>query len=115
MVLNEASAVLFESGEDEESLVVECAVTAEGGLSLMQESDGPLTSWCFEESPHRIEVEVDPADACALAERMGLDEAGQLPAALRCEFTGYDCLREIRVLMKRAGIRYRVIEHPIVR
>ena len=56
MDLFDCGAVLFESQEGEEALRIECAVTPEGALEVMQESDGPLTSWCFEESPHRIEV-----------------------------------------------------------
>jgi len=106
----DCGAVLFESGEDEEAMRVECAITSEGALGIMQESDGPLTEWCFEESPHRIEVTVPPAGVLGLLDYYHVDEAHMLPAVLRLEYTGYNCFRRIRNLMKRLEIPYEVFE-----
>lgn len=110
-----AETVLFESEEGGESLRIECAATEEGGLALMQESDGPLTRWCFEESPHRIETEVAADGACGLLEYFHLDDAEQLPAVLRMQYVGYDCGQRIRALMRRLEIPYRVIENVVER
>ena len=108
-------AVLFESEQGDEYLHIECAARGDGGLALLQESDGDLTEWCFEESPHRVEVEVGQEGVRRLMEYFHLDSARQLPAALRVAYTGYDSGQRIRGLMRRLGIAYEVIEHPIVR
>lgn len=108
-------AVLFESDADEECLRIECAVTPEGELDVLQESAGPLTEWCFEDSPHRIETVVDAISTAELLDYFHLDSARQLPAVLRLEYTGYNCGRLIRDLMNRLEIPYRVIEEPILR
>lgn len=113
--LFECGAVLFESDVDEEGLRIECAVTPEGELDILQESAGPLTEWCFEESPHRIETVADAASTAELLEYFHLESVRQLPAVLRLEYTGYDCGRLIRDLMTRLEIPYRIIEEPILR
>ena len=113
--LFECGAVLFESDADEEGLRIECAVTSEGELRVLQESEGPLSEWCFEESPHRIETVADADAAAGLLEYFHLNVAHQLPAVLRMEYTGYDCARQIRALMKRLELPYDVIEAPILR
>ena len=113
--LFEYGAVLFESDADEEGLRIECAVTPEGELRVMQESAGPLTEWCFEESPHRIETVADADATDGLLEYFHLEARYQLPAVLRMEYTGYDCARKIRSLMKRLELPYRVIEAPVLR
>ncbi|MDO4437675.1 MAG: hypothetical protein Q4B77_06995 [Coriobacteriaceae bacterium] len=115
MELFDCGAVLFESREGEESLRIECAVTPEGALEVLQESDGPLTSWCFEESPHRIEALVEPLDLKGLMEYLHADDPRQLPAILRFEYTGYDCFMRLRGLLKRLGVPYTVFEAAIVR
>lgn len=111
----DCGAVLYESDEGEEGLRVECAVTPEGALEIVQLSDGPLTAWCFEETPHKIEVAVDPMEVDRLLEYFHIDDVSQLPAMLRMEYTGYDCSQRIRKLMKRLGIAYQVTENQIVR
>ena len=113
--LFDCGAVLFESGEGEEGLRVECAVTPEGALSIVQVSEGPLSAWCFEESPHRIEVMVEPMEVERLMEYFHIDEPGQLPAVLRMEYTGYDCCQRIRALLRHLGISYDVEENEVVR
>ena len=52
----DSGAVLFASEEEGEHLRIECAVTSEGSLRIVQESSGPLTQWSFRESPHTVEV-----------------------------------------------------------
>lgn len=115
MDLFDCGAILYESQVGEEALRIECAVTSEGALEVMQESDGPLTSWCFEESPHRIEVVVEPMEAERLLEYYHLDELRQLPAVLRLEYTGFDSFQRLRALFKRLAILYDVFEAEIVR
>lgn len=107
--LFDCGAVLFESDQDEEALRIECAMTPEGALEVMQESDGPLTEWCFEETPHRIEAVVEPAELDALMEYFHVDEPYQLPAILRLEYTGYDCFLRLRALLRRLAVPYTVL------
>ena len=38
---------------------IACAFTEEGQLEVMQVSEGPLTYWCFEESPHYVSTMFD--------------------------------------------------------
>lgn len=108
-------AVLFESREGEEALRVECVVTPEGALEVMQESDGPLTEWCFEESLHRVEAVVEPLELEGLMEYFHVDEPRQLPAILRFEYTGFDCFKRLRGLLRRLEIPYVVHEAVIAR
>lgn len=110
MELFECGAVLYESAEDEEGLRIDCVVTEEGALGIMQESDGPLTMWCFEESPHRIETMVEPSDVGRLLEYFHLDGPRELPLVLRLEYTGYDSFCRIRALFRRLDIPYVVHE-----
>ena len=113
--LFECGAVLFESGEEEEALRIECVVTNEGELRIMQESAGPLSEWCFEDSPHRVETVVEVGATAALGEYFHVDGVRQLPAVLRLEYTGYDCAARIRALLQRLDIPYGVLEDPIAR
>ena len=109
------SVVLFESCEDDEALRVECTATAEGGLAILQECAGPLAEWCFDESPHRIEVSVEPVHARALMGHFSVDEPWQLPLALRATFSGSDCCLRIRRLMRYLELPCEVVEVPIER
>lgn len=113
--LFECGTVLFESDADEEVLKIECVITPEGELDILQESAGPLTEWCFEESPHRIETVVDAASTADLMDYYQLESRWQLLALLRLEYAGYDSCRLIRRRMKRLGISYRVVEAPVYR
>lgn len=115
MDLFDCGAILYESQEGEEDLRIECAVTPEGALGVMQESAGPLTSWCFEESPHRIEAAVGPMEAERLLDYFHLDGAWQLPAVLRLEYTGPDCFQRLRSLFRGLAIPYAVFETEIAR
>lgn len=115
MELFSQEVVLFKSSDDEEGLEVACTIAGDGSLIILQESSGPLTEWSFEESPHRLEVVVEPVAACSLAEHFHLDDVRQLPFALRMEFTGYDCCQQIRLVMRYLGVSYRVVEEPVVR
>ena len=51
MELFDDRVVLFESDEGGEYLLVTCEPSGMGGLVVRQTSEGPLTQWCFEESP----------------------------------------------------------------
>ncbi|MBY4797547.1 hypothetical protein K6V98_04150 [Collinsella sp. AGMB00827] len=108
-------AVLFESSEDGESLRIDCAMTREGGLQIMRVSEGPLTQWCFEESPHPVTTLVDPAGTSSLMEFVQADLSPQLPAVLASEFTGVEADADIRAFLRRLNIGYEVKEPPIVR
>lgn len=106
---------LFESAQDEEDLWVECVVTDAGEMRITQVSDGPLTTWCFEESPHRIEVLVSQTGSQILARHFKVKGLNALLAALRMEFTGYDCLQRLRLLMRSLNIPYKVHENATLR
>lgn len=56
MELFDDRVVLFESDEGGEYLLVTCEPSGMGGLVVRQTSEGPLTQWCFEESPHVAET-----------------------------------------------------------
>ena len=108
----DCGAVLFESGEDEEALRVECVVTGDGELRVLQQSDGPLTAWSFDETPHRVELAVDPAGVRVLCAYFHVDGPSYLPAVLRMEYTGHDCLRRIRDLCEHLELGEHVQEVP---
>lgn len=107
--------MLFRSGADDEALTIECSLTDGGGLVVMQESDGPLTEWCFEETPHRIETVFSASGVGVLMEYFHLDEVVQLPMMLSAEYVGYDAGLRIRDLARRLGVGYQVVEAPIER
>lgn len=111
----ECGAVLFEDAAGEEKLRVGCMVTPEGGLSVVQESDGPLTDWCFEHTPHRIEAVVDAAGVQGLLGFFRLERPHQLPMVLRLEYTGHECFRRVRRLFKRLHVGYAIREDAICR
>ncbi len=111
----DSGAVLFASEEEGESLTVECAMTEDGRLRIVQASAGPLTKWSFRESPHTVEAIADPSGVEGLLEYFHLDAPHQLPAVLRLEYTGYDCFSDLCGLMRRLGISYEIKEAPIAR
>lgn len=113
--MGRASALLFQSEEAGERVSTVCYSTDEGELVIDQVSEGDLTQWCFEESPHSVKTRVGATEAQGLLDYFHLDEVDQLPAMLRLEYVGYNCAREIRDLFKRLGVKYHVEENPIER
>ncbi len=107
--------VLFQSGGDEEELLVVGEPTGVGGFQIVQASAGDLTEWCFEESPHVVETSIDATGARHLREHFDVDSVVQMLHVLSMEFAGYDCARRVRGLLRELGIGYEVIERPIVR
>lgn len=105
-----AHAVLFECEEEGEHVRIECAMRKDGGLALLRSTDGPLTEWLLGESPHRVEADVDAVGASMLAGRLGLEDAGMLPACLRVRYVGFDSDDRIRRLLRELAIPYGVIE-----
>ena len=105
--------LLFESEEDEETLRISCRATKEGGLVIHQMSEGELTAWCFEESPHEVEVTVSPRAIAPMLEY--LQDVQQLSNLLAAAYSGYDASIRIRALMRRLGVAYGVSERPIIR
>lgn len=106
---------LFESTEDGERLCVSCGVEHQGGMVIRQESEGELTYWCFEESPHRIDVRIEQKHVQRLMEYFAADDPRQLACMLAAAYGGYDASLRIRRLLRRLGVRYMVHEHPIER
>lgn len=111
----DGTSVLFQSEQDEEDLRIECAITSDGCMDIMQESAGPLTEWCFEESPHRVETYAGADAVDALMDYFHIDVPEHLPELLRIEYMGYDCGMKIRALMRRLDVPYEVYESDIVR
>lgn len=110
-----AGALLFESREDEERLQITCEVTHEGDLVIRQVSDGDLTMWCYEESPHEVTVRVAAGELRPLAEYFHAEDAGQLVELLAAAYGDYDASMRIRGVMRRLGVAYQVDETPIAR
>lgn len=106
----DCGAVLFEGAEDEEALRVECVVTSEGELLVRQQSDGPVTVWAFDETPHCVELVIDARGVQSLCSYFHVDAPSYLPAVLRMEYTGHDCLQRIRDLCERLGLAGHVQE-----
>lgn len=113
--LARSSALLFESDADDERLRITCALEPDGALTITQVSDGALTDWCFEETPHVIEVFVPAEGVADLARSFGLDGAHQLLATLQMRFAGYDAARKIRAHLRQEDIAYRVRENRVAR
>lgn len=107
--------VLFQSGGDEEELLVVGEPTGVGGFQIVQTSAGDLTEWCFEESPHVVETSVGATGARHLCEHFDVDSVAQALHVLSMEFAGYDCARRMRGLLCELGIGYEVVERPIER
>ena len=107
-------ALLYQSAEDEEKLTVACRYDA-GGLRVRQESDGALTRWCFEETPHVVEVRVAPTALEPLLDYLHLDDPDLLPALLAAAYGEFDASQRVRALLRRLGVPYEVDERPIVR
>lgn len=112
---HEMRVLLYESGPDEEQLRIEGFIDHAGSLHVRQTSAGPLTRWCFEETPHDVEMSIDAEGVRALAALLELDAAEQLPAALQIRFAGYDGAMRLRECLKEGGVPYAVNESRIVR
>lgn len=108
------SALLFQSADDEESLVVACQYDARG-LHVCQVSAGDLTQRCFEESPHTVSTNVDSAELDALLTYLRVPDAALLPPLLAAAYGGYDAAHRVRDLLRRLHIPYHVDERPIAR
>ncbi len=108
--MTRARALLFESGGNDERLRIECSVHGDGHMDIVQESDGPVTDWCFEEGPHAAEVLIAPDGVARLVEHYALDDASQLPAALQMQFAGVDASLRVRDLLDGLGIPFEVVE-----
>ena len=77
------SFALFSSREGEERVDVWCAYEEGNGLSVVERLEGPLAQWCFEESPHVVELRVaEPVLPVLLAYLELSDEASSPIAAL---------------------------------
>lgn len=73
MELFDERVVMFESDEGGEYLLVTCEPSGMGGLVVRQTSEGPLTRWCYEESPHVVETLCHARDLRHLSTSMGLE------------------------------------------
>ena len=109
MELFDDRVVLFESDEGGEYLLVTCEPSGMGGLVVRQTSGGPLTQWCFEESPHVVETFV------ALEHFYGVRTSNQVARMLSISFADYDCAQRVRSLLRELDAKFDVIEKPIDR
>ncbi|MDY2777278.1 MAG: hypothetical protein SOU51_02725 [Collinsella sp.] len=110
MGLETRGSVLFEMGGRGEAMRVECAVTSDGELLVMQESAGTWTECCFGRFAHREELRFDAKSVATLLEHFSIDEVGQLPAMLRVECGNLGAFLRISDLAHRLGASYRVTE-----
>lgn len=109
------AAMLFENEPDEERLKIEASLLGDGSLLIHQESEGDLTRWCFEESPHTVDTLVSAPEVRGLGEYFHVETSEQVLEVLVMEFTGYDAGVRIRELLKRLELPYEVREQTIVR
>ena len=109
MELFDDRVVLFESDEGGEYLLVTCEPSGMGGLV------GPLTQWCFEESPHVVETFVTHEGLVALEHFYGVRTSNQAARMLSISFADYDCAQRVRSLLRELDAKFDVIEKPIDR
>ena len=76
------TAMLFENEPDEERLKIEASLLGDGSLLIHQESEGDLTRWCFEESPHTVDTLVAAPAVRGLGEYFHVDIFGDPNATL---------------------------------
>lgn len=115
MELFDERVVLFESDEGGEYLLVTCEPSGMGGLVVRQTSEGPLTQWCYEESPHVVEMFVAHEGLVALEHFYGVRTSNQIARMLSISFADYDCAQRVRSLLGELGVGFDVIEKPIER
>lgn len=110
-----ASAKLFEADEDGERVSIVCGLDDTGGLRVHQVSEGPMTQWCYEESPHTVDVSVDAAGLDRVAQHLQVERAEQVPAALQVAYAGLDGSQRVRELLRELGVPYQVDEASVRR
>ena len=115
MELFDERVVLFESDEGGGHLLVTCELSGMGGLVVRQTSEGPLTQWCFEESPHMVETFVTHEGLVALEQFYGVGTSNQVARMLSISFADYDCAQRVRSLLRELGAGFDVVENPIDR
>ena len=115
MDLFDERVVMFESDEGDEHLLVTCEPTGAGGIVVREVSEGDLTRWCFEESPHTIETFVDHKGLQALERFYDVDTAMQVARMLSISFADYDCGQRVRALLRELRVPFDVVERPIDR
>lgn len=115
MELFDERVVMFESDEGGEYLLVTCEPSGMGGLVVRQTSEGPLTRWCYEESPHVVETFVPREGLAALEHFYGVGTSSQVARMLSISFADYDCAQRVRSLLGELGTGFDVIEKPIDR
>ena len=108
MELFDERVVLFQSDEGGEHLLVTCEPSGMGGLVVRQTSEGPLTQWCYEESPHVVETFV-------AHEALVVGTSNQVARMLSISFADYDCAQRVRSLLGELGAGFDVVEKPIDR
>ncbi len=115
MGLFDERVVLFQSDEGGEQLLVTCEPSGMGGLVVRQTSEGPLTQWCYEESPHVVETFVAHEALVVLEHFYGVGTSNQVAQMLSISFADYDCAQRVRSLLGEFGAGFDVIEKPIDR
>lgn len=115
MELFDERVAMFESDEGGEYLLVTCEPSGMGGLVVRQTSEGPLTQWCYEESPHVVETFVPREGLAALEHFYGVGTSNQVARMLSISFADYDCAQRVRSLLGELGTGFDVIEKPIDR
>lgn len=104
------SFALFSSREGEERVDVWCAYEEGNGLSVVERLEGPLALWCFEESPHVVELRVAEPVLPVLLAYLELSDEALLPRFFALEYGEADALQRIRDLLRRLCLPYTVLE-----
>ena len=115
MELFDTRVTLFESIEEDEHLLVTAESTGVGGLLIRQMSEGDLTRFCFEESPHVVETFVSPKGVRTLENFFDVTDSNQVVRMLGISFADYDCAQRVRALLCELGVSFEVLEHAVDR
>ena len=109
------SVLLYQEEVDGDELRIEGVLSDGCVLEVVQESTGPFTSWCFEESPHVVQTVFGPDAVGGLLEYFHLEEVDQLLPMIRAAYVGCESALRLRGLARRLGLSYTVYENDIVR
>lgn len=77
--------VTFDDGEETRTITID--EREDGRLSVVQNSEGPVTEVSFEESPHTVEVTFAPSDAFGMAELEAVMDGAEPEDLFYTDFT----------------------------
>ncbi|AEB06509.1 hypothetical protein Corgl_0391 [Coriobacterium glomerans PW2] len=107
-----SGTVLFRSGPDEEYLVIECCDLEDGRIRIEQRSSGELTRWCFDGSPHTIEIMIKAKGVRRLCDYFDVSSSRQVVSQLAATYASCACIEKICSLLDWLSVGYVMSEQP---